>query len=155
MKKLSFIPLYRSEFMRLTENLEDRELVLYLSLVTNAGWDRRHINTYGKVNKTLREIREEFFPSWSLGKVHSVVTSLKNKGFVQISGKRSLGINYFWIYTATRKEVLTILSNPEHNVQLPKQIVHRSEQNVRSSEQIQLRKEISDLVKTKRFPRSP
>ena len=128
---------------------------MYLSLVINAGWDRRHTNTYGKVNKTLREIREEFFPSWSLGKVHSVVTSLKNKGFVQIPGKRSLCINYFWIYTVSRKEISTILSNPEHNVQLPKQIVHMPEQNVRSSEQMQLCREISDLVKTKRFPRSP
>lgn len=155
MKKLSYIKLYRPELARLTKSLSEREITLFLTLVTHAGWDPRHRDHYSKVNKTLREIQQEYLPEWSLGKVHDVVTALKDKGFIEVAGKRTFLINYLWLYTATQKVIQTILSNPEHSAHLPKQIFQNSEQSVRTGELLNLRKQINGLVDSKRLPRSP
>jgi predicted transcriptional regulator len=155
MKKLSYIKLYRPEFDRLTKNLSERETTLFLALVIHAGWDPRHKDHYSKVNKTLREIQQEYLPKWSLGKVHSVITVLKDKGFIEVTNKRTFLVNYLWLYTATQKTIQMILSNPEHSVHLPKQIFQNSEQSVRTGEQLNLRKQINGLAESKRLPRGP
>jgi predicted transcriptional regulator len=155
MKKLSYIKLYRPEFARLTKNLSERETVLFLTLVSHAGWDPRHKDHYSKVNKTLREIQQEYLSEWSLGKIHNVITALKDKGFIEVASKRTFLINYLWLYTATQKIIQAILSNPEHSAHLPKQIFQNSEQYVRTGEQLNLRNKLKDLAESKRLPRGP
>lgn len=155
MKKLSYIKLYRPEFARLTKDLSERETVLFLTLVSHAGWDSRHKDHYSKVNKTLREVQQEYLPEWSLAKVHSVITALKNKGFIEVAGKRTFLINYLWIYTASQKVIERIISNPEHSTHLPKQIFQNSEQYVRTGELLNLRKQINGIAESKRLPRGP
>lgn len=155
MKKLSYIKLYRQEFTRLTKILTDREIVLFLTLITHAGWDHRHKDHYSKVNKTLREIQQEYLPEWSLGKVHDVITALKDKGFIEVASKRTFLINYLWLYSANQKTIYAIFSNPEHSAHLPKQIFQNSEQYVRTGEQLNLRNKLKELAENKLLPRGP
>jgi predicted DNA-binding transcriptional regulator len=129
--------------------------MLFLTLVSHAGWDHRHKDHYSKVNKTLREIQQEFLPTWSLGKVHDVIAALKNKGYIEVSAKRTFLINYVWLYTAPQKIIQNILLNPEHSVHLPKQIFQNHEQSVRTGELLNLRKQINGLAESKRLPRGP
>lgn len=154
MKKLSYIKLYRSELARISGCLTARELSLFLILVSNSGWDPRHKEHYSKIHKTQREIKSEFLPEWPLGKINAVLVALQRKGFIE-KIKRGFLINYVWIYTASQKTITGIFSNPEHVVQIPKQIFQESEHFVRTGEQLNLRKEINKLVESKRLPRGP
>jgi predicted transcriptional regulator len=154
MKKLSYIKLYRPELDRLIDVLDERELAIFLTLVSNAGWDHRHKDHYSKVNKTFRELQKEFFPKVSVSKVHGVIKTLKNKGFLEKT-KKGFQINYVWLYTAPQKTILNVLSKLEHSDQIPKQIFQNSEQFVRTGEQMNLRKQINGLVESKRVPRGP
>lgn len=155
MKKLSYFQLYRPELDRITRDLDEREVVAYLKLVSSAGWDPRHAAHYAKVNKTIREINEDLLPNWSLGKVFNAIETLEKLEFIEKAGKRSWRINYIWIYTAHRKVVEKILSNPEHFNHLPKQIFQESEHSVRTGEQLNLRKQLNNLAESKRLPRGP
>ena len=155
MKKLSFVQLYRPELARLVRNLDEREIVMFLVLIVNAGWDPRHKNHYGKVNKTFREIKDEFLPMWSVGKIFNAITKLKEHGFVEVYSKRCFLINYIWIYTAPKTLVSNVLSNPEHSDQLPKQIFHDTEHNISAGERLNLQKKLNGIAESMRMPRAP
>jgi hypothetical protein len=128
MKNVSFLKLYRYEYLVRLKHLSDQEERLFLKYVSLADWDRKNSKTFGMVrNISIRKLKDEYLPGWSIGKICEIRKKLIDKGYLQIKEKGDVWIDTFWIYQ-------TSVRGAERAFQCIERGIHPSEQNVRQAE---------------------
>jgi hypothetical protein len=109
--------------------MTDQEARLFDVYLTQARWDKRDTERFGIVeNLSVRDIKAEFLPNWSVGKISEVGKSLVEKKFLAKLPKNRICVNNFWIYQAT-------VLKAEQGFQCLEQQVQPTEQNIRQNEQ--------------------
>jgi hypothetical protein len=74
----SWIKLYKEELKFLSNHFKSNECVLFLHYRSIMDWDERHKN-FGTAKKTIREMKRDQLPSWSIGKIWMVRKRLIQK----------------------------------------------------------------------------
>ncbi len=140
MKFKGFIRDYRLNSL-LERILNDFESRLWRELLRFADWDEDHKN-FGVVSITIRGIKEDILPNWSIGKICKNLKSLENKRFIERI-KNGVRMPACYIYRMQMKDAETDLkkliveiSNPEGLVQEIEELVHNPEDKIQYSENI-------------------
>lgn len=109
--------------------MTDQESRLFDVYVVTARWDKRDKERFGIVEDlSFKDIKDDYLPDWSRGKISEVRTSLVKKGFVKKLPKNKTLVENFWIYGATVRQA-------EQGFRCIEQQVQPTEQNIRQNEQ--------------------
>ena len=106
------------------KELNDAEVRLYYIYVRIADWDKRHKETFGSTNTTLRDIQRDCLPRWCLGKLSYTSRNLIKKGWLVKRPDKRIEVRNYGIYREKSVQVA------ERMLQLDKQSVQSSEQDV-------------------------
>lgn len=129
MKKASYIKIYKDDLKRLTA-LKDREFRLYAHYLSFVIWDSRKEAIFGSTNKSIRQIKTESLPNWSIGKIYEVQQILIQKGFLIMRPDGRMGIKDFYLYRVKPEEAEIIFRNLEQGVQIPERFVQNPENQI-------------------------
>jgi hypothetical protein len=129
-KREQFLMIEAKDFILLSNRLKPRDVLMFLHFKAMVDWDIRHKN-YNTVRKTVREIKAERLPTWSIGKIWSAKKILLAEGLLVPVDRCRVRLN--------EKKVLY----PELNVPITEQSVQEAGQN-RIDE---IKGQISDIVK--------
>ena len=125
-KKASYIKVYKEDLKRLNI-LKDREFRLYTHYLSFVIWDSRKEAIFGSTDKSIREIKKESLPNWSVGKIYEVQQILIEKGFLITRPDRRMGIKDFYLYRVKPEEATSIFRNLEQGIQVPEHLVQNPE----------------------------
>ena len=125
------IKLCRRE-IELWKKLTDQEVRIYLLLRMRAGWDKRHVDNYGKAKNTLRDLRK-YLPEKgsSIGKLSAVLKSLDEKGFIKRISDGEIRVENFDVFQLPLQGVERCLQYLEQGLQPPEQLVRDLEKDPR------------------------
>ena len=130
-KQIGYIRLYRYlaiEYKKVLTDPEYRLLDIYACLVR---WDKKDAVRFGTVdNLSIRDIRQDYLPNWSAGKISMITNQLIKKGFLTRLPKKRMRVENFWIYQAP-------VQRAEQAFQLIEQGIQPTEQNIQQAEQKQ------------------
>jgi len=130
-RQIGYIRLYRYLALEYKKSLTDPEyhlLDIYACLVR---WDKKDAVRFGTVdNLSIRDIRQDYLPKWSTGKISTTTNSLIKKGFLTRLPKKRMRVENFWIYQAPVQQA-------ERGFQLIEQGIQPTEQNIQLAEQKQ------------------
>ncbi len=93
----------------------------------NCDWDQDHVN-FGKSDISIREIKEQFLPGWSTGKLSEVRKKMVENGGLRQYSRTQFGIPYPEIF------YIKSIKKLEQAVQSAERSVHSTEQGVRIAE---------------------
>lgn len=141
MKGSSFIVVYRKEISLRFRDLSDQEFRMMFCCTSLADWDRKHMN-FGTFEKTIREIKSEILPTWSSGKISTILNSLINKKMITRIGKTRLRVEHYGLYRSRPKEAEEFFRRIERSVQSTEPTV----QNTELDDYSKIRDEINKIV---------
>lgn len=128
-KHVGYLKLYRYMAAKYKLLMTDQEYRLFDMYVINARWDKRDTERFGIVeNLSTRDIKADFLPDWSVGKISEVRGSLVEKKFLTKLPKNRIRVENFETYSATVRRAEQIFRCLEQDIQ-------PTEQNIRQSEQ--------------------
>lgn len=137
MKKASYTKIYQKDLKRLTV-LKDREFRLYIHYLSFVIWDSSK-STFGSTNKSLREIKRESLPKWSISKIFEVQRILIEKGFLTKHSDGRIEVKDFYLYRLKPAEAALAFHELERGAQVPEHLVQNPENviNLEGRERIQ------------------
>lgn len=148
MQKHGYIKLYRADLFERMRSLSDREIVLLLIYALLAGWDKKHQHRYSKVEKTIAEIKNNYLPHWSTGKISTVTSRLIKKGFIT-RNRSCITIHCYEIYRAkTGVEAEAILRKGEEKIQYSENHIQSPETGPLSLTREEVIRKYRDMRKT-------
>ena len=107
------------------KELTDQEVRLFHVYKLIVDWDKKHADTFGCSEITIRQLQEHYLPHWSTGKVSQVRSSLIEKGWLlkradgmtEVNGYRTYRIKQTHSAEDYFQNVRNGVQNPESPVQ--------------------------------------
>lgn len=113
----------------LEKELTDQEVRLFHVYKLIVDWDKKHSETFGYAEITIRDLQEVYLPSWSIGKISSIRNKLIQKKWLTKRSDGMVGPSWYLAYRI--KDVQT----PEQHVQNTRKRIQSDEQLVLPNEQ--------------------
>jgi len=120
-KKIKFkgyVKDYRTDIEK-EKTLTDPETRLFRLYIRIVDWDKKHRDTFGSSEATIRNIKEYYLPNWSIGKICEKRKTLIEKRFLEKKNRRTYIIDCDIYINNTQKT--------EQKLQLSEQAVQLSE----------------------------
>lgn len=117
------------KYFQQDKDLTDQEYRLLMIYRGSCDWDPKHIN-FGTSDISLREIKKDLLPGWSLGKLSEVRKKMVENGGLRQTSRTRFGIKNPEIFYKKRvRDIELVVQSAERNVHSTEQAVRITELN--------------------------